>query len=607
MLLLAGCKKDKPAPAGTAKTPGKAPAKVEAPIKASLQADDSLGAFPDDLIAVVGVESLDSLKGFVTTLSKAASDEPFDFEKELLDDVLGSSGVKNIDWMDRSKPLFIAAFNPKAEGEGVALVPVKDKAAFDAALGDKKAAKTEGTGFTIKGAMEEVHGDFVGDYVALAEKAGDLSKGKDFLPKVTKTFKPKAPVHVLVSLANVNRIFGPELEQAKAELIKEVAGQFAGMPAPVDPAMIQKMYGTYVDQALSALKSTTLGDMRFYLKDGAFQFDGVAAVAKDSPLAKHLAKPRGKALDLTSRLPATTYLVFAGHIPPELVSSWQGQSVDMLAGLLQFTPEEKAELTKILDDYMKTNTGDSAMSLHLGGGTFPLSTVAIVGVKDGAKAKASMAAYANFMLKKIGALAKPMMGQQGAPQIDFSSWKSLFAGANAMTQPMGISFELVETGDVTGLKLKVNYEAAPMLPPPAKEALKKIVGDSLEIAFAFGKDVAVTAFGNVAFADAKAALEGKKSFEDAGFKKSIAAGAANPMVVTWLDLGRVLTKVGPIVETVGAQLGGDPAMTKAIATKLNAYPAGLPFTLTLGGDAASLHGNANFSLKAINALKALGE
>jgi hypothetical protein len=607
MLLLAGCKKDAPAPAGSAKGEAKAPATPAVAVKAGLKADNSLGDFPEDVIAVASFESLDSLKGFVTTIAKAASDEPVDFEKEFFDDLLANTGIQSVDFAESTKPVYIAVFNPKAEGEAVALVPIKAKEAFNKALGDKLSPKAEGGGFLIKGEMEEMHGDFFEGYVALAEKASDLTKGKDFLVKVTKTLKPKAPIHVVVSLKNVNRIFGPELEKAKGEILKEMYGQLAGMPGAVDPAMLQKMYGTYLDQAMEALKSTTLGDMRFALKDGSLQFDGVAEVAKDSKLARFLAKPRGKALDLAQRLPSSTYMVFAGHIPPDLVTSWQNQSIDFLGGVLQFTPEEKTELTKIIGDYMETNTGDSAMSLHVGGGTFPLSTVAIVGVKDAAKAKASMGAYANFMLKKVGALAKPFMGQQGAPQLDFSSWKSLFAGLNALTGAMGLALELVEEGEVTGLKMKMNYEAAPALPPPVKEMIKKIVGEGLQVAFAFGKGVAVTAFGNVAFADAKAALDGKKSFDDGAFKKNIAAGAANPMVVTWLDLGRVLSKVSPLVDSVGAQMGGDPEQVKAISTKLAAYPAGMPFTMTVGGDASALHGNFNFPLEAITALKNLAE
>ena len=286
--MLVGCKK---APEPVAEAPVE---KKEVP--AAPAVEQSLGEFQEDAIVVIGISSFNDLKAFLTTASKAV-DDPVDFDKEVLVSIMAEMGLTDSKGVDLDRPFYIVGWNPKKNMGATNLVPLKDKAAFEAALGERKVDSTVGMDFLVKKDFHDLHGLYFGDYVAVSQDLAPVKEHRAFLEKTTQSFKPAETIHLLASMKNFTRIFAVELEQGRTAVLEELTKSLdssgvmgeAGKIGSIPPSMMTA-YANEVDQAVNVIKSIEILDARSKVSEERLMVEVMGQAQPDSILHKFLQK-----------------------------------------------------------------------------------------------------------------------------------------------------------------------------------------------------------------------------------------------------------------------------------------------------------------------------
>ena len=293
MVALAGCKKDEPAadkkegdkpaaagkekpadkPAGEAGKTGekpaegkteKAPAK-KAPValadKPVVEGGKGLWGLdmPADVIGFASTPSIDDL--FKTVQGKAQTyGVPLPMTKEMiLAKVQSETKLKSMDFLDTTKPIHVAMWNPKKSKGGVVLIPITGADKLAAALPDTKKENVDGNAFALEIDGEMAYINTIEGYAAVAPKKETFGEVKDFAGRLSKNHKPHGQLDVRVSAANLRTIFADELKglegqmaglkgMLKAELEKD-------MPIPGMPGL-DGVIDWYMEMAQTVLKET---------------------------------------------------------------------------------------------------------------------------------------------------------------------------------------------------------------------------------------------------------------------------------------------------------------------------------------------------------------
>ncbi len=263
-------------------TPGQPAAVLQAAPKAHPAVEQSLGALPPGVVAVVGIQSLDAVR--------AAS-------KQLQDTFGLPAGVDPLQEMgvppeiaaaiDPARPLFAAA----TQDGFAAAVPVKDPAPLQAAASD-------GSGLvSLVGAPPDAWA-----YVAgTPESATTL---RPVLDKARASLKPQALVQALVPGQALREAAQPVLDDARREFLAdlELSAQFS--PLPMGKSLVQ-FYGNWFDRIGKVLDEIELLDLRLGAPEGRLRLESLIAVKDGGALRKLVAhgEAKGSAAACSRRTP----------------------------------------------------------------------------------------------------------------------------------------------------------------------------------------------------------------------------------------------------------------------------------------------------------------
>ena len=581
---------------------------------ALLKVDESLGDFQADALIVAGISSLKELKVFLDTASKAV-DDPVDFDTVVLPNLLNELGLSGPSGIDLDRPVYLIGWNPKKIKNTSLLLPITDRAAFEAALGEKKVESKEGSDYVIKTDFRDLHALHLENYVALSQDLPPISENKVFLEKIHKSFMPKETLHALVSMKNFNRVYEQELKEGRDELMRELttnlnnSGVLGGPNAASIPPTMISAYASEIDEVVDFMKSVNTIDLRSTVSQERMIISMLADSPVGSKLDTFLKEASKRDQSLIQSLPASTSLVAAQFMGKRALKTVEEQGIDTLLAALDLSPEEKATLKKSVSEALKNITGDSLFALYHQA-PLPVSLMGITVVNDGTKLKKVLQDVSNIIRTKA---QKYMLSQGGGPQLDFSSWATAITQLDQTVRPFGVGLELVEQSNLVALRIKGNYDASPFIPPNIKPILKKHVGSKLEIALGIeqkdkpGDAAMVVAFGPTAIDDTVSTLSRNKTFTNAAYTKAQARGAKNSFMNLWLDLGTTLRAFAPIVRELGPMAGEDAATTQKLATGFESFPTGIPFTFSGGGENAHAHVVVDLPFAPLKALRSMGK
>lgn len=490
-LAFSGCKKDTPA-AGTA-TGGdkkatiaadKAPA-AEA-VKAPAVAIAKPAVVPADVLVYGGIAGFDKLAGVVGEIVKAFPGTP-NPSAMMYQGMQASLNLKNLDWLDKGKPVYFIAFDQRKYAENaLALLPLTKLDALIAALPETK------TGDATKGFVYEFLGKknylyIVDNYVALTNDAKMYGEVQTFVKKslLTMTFKQVAEIYVPVK--GIMALYGKE--------IKDSLTMLDGMAGQPDMAFMDKNALDSVKKmaggALEVLGDIELVKIALEYKNGTMNLPVIGMVTKGSKAASIMAGMASRTTKLYKGLPDDAYMTLGFNVDPQLFAAYKDLSLKTYKEMLKLPEADMKKLSEFLDLAYAESTGDGAVALT-GFGGFPVSILALSGVKDAKKYEKAMLDFWTYFEPKLVAFAKEEMGKQGMPPIQGDTLAAVVDAFKPLLEPMGVKLELVNR-DLNGFKLwgasiALDYNNPALAANPEIAMAKMFVGDKISFLCAGRKD-----------------------------------------------------------------------------------------------------------------------
>jgi hypothetical protein len=564
-------------------TPNTPAAIVQAAPQQHAPVEQSLGALPPGISFVAGVQSLDALRtasqGFQDALGagdgaaalRAAFDLPAAAEAAI----------------DPARPLFAVA-DWNTEGGVAAAIPIKDGAAFQAAFGDGAGGAIE-----LVGAPPDAWAIVAGSPTAAAALRPTLDKARASL-------KPQAPVQLVVSGQALRDKVQPALKAMREELVRDLEFGAAMSPLPMSAASLGTFYGSWFDRANRVLDEIEVVDLRLAADAERLRLELLLGVKDGGKLRKLVARGEAGGSAAAGLLPADAWAVLVANIDPSLFTGMKDDAVKVLGDVVKASGTPSYDLAALYDAAYEVQTGDSALALYASEG-FPFATAAVILTKDGDRYRETLKKFSDLYLN---VMQGTLSGMPGAPPMDFSSWGKLFSGINSVASAFGLSVEADSDGDVSGVRVGLNWNRIPSFGDPSGlERQKKLWGSKWELAFGFGPVVSAICFGPTAFADAERILGGSAPYADEGFRASVARGAAHPFVIAWLDAGRASQAWANLVESLLMERDGPQA--KEIGQKLRTAKPGQGIAFTVGGSGTTLQAVLDLPVAPIKELAAL--
>ena len=485
-----GCKKDSQGPA------------IE---KAALKSDVGTVAFAEDILAFGGVKSLDDFTSTMTALvskfepqmgAMIGAQVPALLQGQVL-------GVKNLAWMDHSKPVKFVLLNYKKFADPLlVLLPIKAKDAFTAALPENK---TEGapdnqTKYTMAaGNMNYVN--VLGDWAVFSPGDKTFAAARSFLEGDFKDYVFTKLLDVQVSSTRLLAVAGDDIAAFKNTM--------ANMPATpgLEIPGIQEMLKKEIEMFVDLLDQTETTRILMQYDGNNLDLRGSVKVVPGKGLAKFVAGTKERKLELYKSLPAGGWFAGAVTVDPKLFEDWANMGVDFWAGMLKLEPAEQEKLRELMSQLLALETGDSAFWLGYDG-EFPFRFLSLTGITDPAKAKKALYETYGILLAKAGTLIESMAGPEaeGLPKMDWSSPTALLASLKPELDKSGVTAAItakkVGDVDVDALEIGVDYSKLPI--PAGDEDMKVITdafGNKVSGALGFGKSLMYGTFGKDAVAD----------------------------------------------------------------------------------------------------------
>ncbi|NOZ00476.1 MAG: hypothetical protein GXP54_01125 [Deltaproteobacteria bacterium] len=532
MLTAIGCKKDQ--------TGGPA-------ARAALKADVGTVAFPNDILVFGGMKSLDDFTGAMTALvskfepqmgAMIGAQVPALLQGQVL-------GVKNLAWMDHTKPLkFVVLDYKKFSDPLLILLPIKSSEGFKQALPDNKSAGAPDnqTKYTFATGSEH-YANVIGDWAVFSADAKAFSAAKPFIEGPFKDYVFSELLDVQISSTRFMQVAGADIAAFKENVTK----------LPTTPGLeipgIQEMLKKEIQMLLDILDQTETARFVMRFNGDVLTLRGGVKVAPGKGLAKFVADTKDRKLDLYKSLPANGWFETAVNVDPSLFKDWADIGVDFWAGILKLEQADKDKLVKEMSRLLTLETGEMAFWIGYDG-QFPFRFLSITGVKDAAGAKDAMYKTYGILFSKAGALIKSMAGPNAAdmPQMDWSSPKALLASLKPELDKSGVTAAITSKKvgeiDVDALEIGVDYSKVPI--PADKEDVKKItdsIGDKLSFALGFGNGLMYGTFGQDAVADVGKIAKGQGGDR---IKELITGADTRAAAVVWFGLRDILRFVSRI-------------------------------------------------------------
>lgn len=537
VIAVPGCKKDGD------EGPGKGPA--------ALKSDVGTVAFPSEVLVFGGIKSLDDFTAAMTGLVSKFEPQMGAMIGAQVPALLQSQvlGVKNLAWMDHTKPLKFVVLDYKKYANPLLLVlPIKAQDAFTAALPDNKAegAPDNQTRFTTATGTENFV-NVVGDWAVFSTDAKTFALIKPFLDSAFKDYSFTELLDVQVSSTHFLKVAGDDIKAFKDTM--------ANMPATpgFEIPGIQEMLKKEVEMFVSLLEQTQTARIVMKYDGDNLGLNTSVKVVPGKGLARFVEGTRNRQLELYKGLPADGWFVGAVNVDPKLFEDWANMGVEFWAGMLKLEKEEQDKLQGLMTQLLAVETGDSAFWIGYDG-EFPFRFLSVTGITDPVKAKEALYDTYGILFAKAGALLQSMMGPELAtmPKMDWTSPKALLASLKPELDKTGVTMELkslkVGDVDVDSLDIGVDYSKVPL--PAGDDELKEItdaLGSKLSGALGFSKDRLYGTFGKAAVAD----IEAISKAGNGGQLKDLIGGAKTRVAgAVWFGLRDVLRIVAKIDDDI---------------------------------------------------------
>jgi len=375
----------------------------------------------------------------------------------------------------------------------------------------------------------------------------------------------------------------PILAEVRRELVRDLELTGGLSPMPMGAEALGAFYGKWFDQLAALLEEVEVIDVRAGADAERLRLETLVGVKEGGTLRKLVARGEAGGSAAVGLLPPDAWAVMAANIDPNLFQGMKADTAAMFGELTKGSGAPSYDVAALFDAAYDVQTGDSAMALYASEG-FPFAIATVLLTKDGAKYGETMKKFGELYLDVVKSSVPQM---PGAPPMDFSSWDKLFEGLNSVAGAFGLSIQADSAGDVSGVRVGLNWNQIPTFgDPSALERQKKLWGSKWELAFGFGPVVSAICFGPSAFADAQRALEGGSTYADEGFQASVARGAAHPFVVAWLDAGRTQKAMADLAES--SLMEDDGVRAKDLGQKLRNAKPGQGIAFTMGGSGTTL-------------------
>ena len=483
-MALSACKKDKPAieqAAPGVKATAEAPAKVEK--KAPAAAMKKAAAVPADVWAYGGAKGFDALINTMNDVLKAFPQVP-NPSAMIFQGMQASMNLKNLDWLDKGKPVYFAALNEqKFKDGGIVLLPVTKAEALAAALPDTKQGDA-GKGFTYEYLGQTFFVKMVGSHAGITNDAKAFEAAEAFMTGTLQKLTLTDLVEVYVPVKNILAVHGKELDGALAQLDKMAA----------DPAM-----GPMLDKgSLESLKAMGQGavdfakaveEVRFAVKfEGDVVSIPISGIVKQGSKAVDLLNGlASRPVQIYKNLPGDSYFTFALNIDPKMFLAYKDFALKTYQELFKFGEAELKAIDKFMVESYGNSTGDMAMSVAPYGG-FPVNVFTFAGVKDMKKAEASMTEFWKLFEPKLVAFMKQELGKEGLPPIQGETLQAVLDAFKPMMEPMGVKLEIVSKDVkghmVFGLNIAVDYANPALAANPEMAMVKQFVGEKFGMMYA---------------------------------------------------------------------------------------------------------------------------
>jgi hypothetical protein len=593
-----GCKKDAPAPGAekggdkaASVTGDKAPA-AEA-VKAPAVAIAKPANVPADVLAYGGIAGFEKLASVVGEVVKAFPGTP-NPTAMMYQGMQASLNLKNLDWLDKGKPVYFIAFDERKYAENaLALLPLTKVDALIAAMPETK------TGDATKGFVYDYLGKknylyIVDNYVALTNDAKMYGEAQAFVKKTLLSMSFKQVAEIYVPVKGIMALYGKEIKDS----LNMLDGMVNQPDMPLDKNAldsVKKMAGG----ALDVLGDVEIVKIAMEYSNGTLSLPVSGIVTKGSKAASIMASMASRTTKLYKGLPDDAYITMAFNVDPTLFAAYKDLTLKTYKEMLKLPEADMKKLSDFIDLAYAQSTGDGAFALTAFDG-FPVNMLALSGVKDAKKYEKAMIDFWTYFEPKLVALAKEEMGKQGMPPIQGDTLVAVLEAFKPMMEPMGVKLEIVNK-DVNGFKvwgasIALDYKNPALAANPEIAMAKMFAGDKLSFLCGGRKD---NTFGCVVspkgdelmkkFAD-KSLGEGKLS----GVSAEAAATFAKSSGFVTMDLAAALKQVSafPMLAPMKAKI--DTLKSAELYVYLkgagNGFESKLALPIKLFADLASLFG-----------------
>lgn len=617
VIMPVGCKKKEEAPkapAAAAAAPGEA-AKVEdkaaapaaaaaVPVAAPVAPDVELAA-GDGIALWLSVKSFNGLFDAAEMLAgKFGATQPGASLRGQAMGVatagLAQAGIKDLEWLDKTKALHFAYHdqpnpaaapgtppNPAEVAGGLFLVlPVTGKDAALAAMPTAaKDAAAEGHAAMITAPKgEKVYIDFVGGHAVVTMMDKDrFAKIKGFAERIAKV-DPPSTLYLGVSVEDLTKTRGKEIEQAMAMLDSLGGKMDAGDPAKAK--MNAQVVGMYSKMVKTYITDMTRFELLVNADTDNARIEFRLQAKEGSKLGKQLAAGRGRSTrEIANLLPSNSYFSIVASSDPAAAAEQMDEPLNMIKEMFKMDAATFDALAKDMKDLAKMQDGTSGFAVYPDGPA-ALGMLMVGGTTDGEASMRVGKRMVGTLTSAVIAVARAESAAKGKTEspeeaemvkLVESSLKEgkidpILAKVGPLADAKGIKLtaSTSKDGDIACDVLDIALDYAKMPPGKDAEQVKAVIGDKTAVAMCAGKTKIGFAAGPGALEKAKAGAAGRAGgLADAPAYKN-ATDRHNGAAVVYLNPGAALAAFKALVPP-GMSLAGDKALVVACVNRTQSF------------------------------------
>jgi len=546
-----------PAPGGNAK--GRTPASGKKATPAAI-----ITGAPNDLVAYGGFRGFDDLvkvAGSVISQMGASAMPAEGLGEILLQGVQAELGLKSMTWLDRKRAVSFAIWlGDGHDTSGVILLPVVGKDALESAFPDSVKKNVEGNDYQLSLMGEVAYGNVVSGYLVVASNADQMTKSKSFIEEKLIPYAPSGSVAIHLSAGMLTSKFQSELAAAKKELADELARDQI-LPGMTEVIVEQVSYLFDLVEAVDWFSITAqMKGVHAVLSLEISEKKGKEAL---SVLTNHFT---GRTPAVYSRLPQNSYFVLGSNFNPKAGESWGHQSMKALYGLLGMSDEEEKAAQGHMDRMVGNGTGDMGIALYTAG-SYPMAVSVVSAMNDGLAYRKDILALTDLVWKKTISVFGSEIQKDLPPGFSLDSLSAAVNSVAPLLAPMGVTLAISEDKSTEGVivdSLTLKADIQKLLPAGGgdsdTEMVKEIVGmvgDTISLSLAYGKNTTAMVLSPNAAAEAKALVNGSGSSKNKGLETAKANAVPGANLIMYASAIDGINAFGaiPEVKAMIQQLG----------------------------------------------------